>query len=139
MPSSISFGADIVQVKGHIIIGANAGERLTFLERATTLWLQSNGPESISTAPSDRKLQGDYLWPFTVSLPKEVVLPVASKNTQETFRLPQTFTERHASASIQYDINLRLVRGKLRPDYRYVFLTILCCCLPIVFLTFMRF
>ncbi|KAF9466645.1 hypothetical protein BDZ94DRAFT_187800 [Collybia nuda] len=114
----------IVYVKGSIITGSHSGEQFTFLECSKTLWSQStaiNESTSLNNNNNNNgrsQLRGDRLWPYAISLPKEIVLPIASKSSPETFRLPQTFLERHARASIQYSVNLLISRGKLRLDHR---------------------
>jgi len=133
------------QVHGQVITGANQGEQLTFVDIQRTLWSQSDGePQNTSSDSGDStpvpllnpgganssgtpppspkftgKLQGDYTWHFSIELPKQVVVPFGNRNEPQVFRLPQTFNERHARASICYDVSLRLNRGKLRADYRY--------------------
>ncbi|RDB25885.1 hypothetical protein Hypma_006734 [Hypsizygus marmoreus] len=115
--------AVVVSVKGQIITGASPGDQYTFLDIATNLWSQSLGdPRNPSSVPSDikftDKLRGDYCWPFSIPLPREVVLCVGAQNESQTFHLPQTFVERHTRASIQYEVILHLSRSKLRTDHR---------------------
>jgi len=54
--------------------------------------------------------KGDYNWPFSLSIPATFV------KEGKTFRLPQFFSDRLAIFRIQYVAELRVVRGKLRPD-----------------------
>ena len=60
------------------------------------------------------KVQGDYTWPFSIDLPKEVLL-----NRKKMYTLPETFNEQQTRAYITYDVSVRFVRNKLRTDYRY--------------------
>ncbi|KAH9481702.1 hypothetical protein JR316_0006229 [Psilocybe cubensis] len=127
----------IVSIRGQVIMGANRGEQMTFIEISHTLWSPATGGEQMSinsnhsNAPATQeqapaasslnssqpskvkgKLQGDYMWPFSIELPNQVVWG------GKTFSLPQTFYERHARASITYEVSLQLSRGKLRADHR---------------------
>ncbi|KIM40547.1 hypothetical protein M413DRAFT_412501 [Hebeloma cylindrosporum] len=122
----------VVSVQGQFITGANEGEQLTFLHISKTLWSQSEGDPrsgnspaggSSSVAPStppkfSGKIQGDYTWPFSIDLPKEVLVPCGNRNEPQVFTLPETFNERHTRASITYDVSVRFVRTKLRADHR---------------------
>ncbi|KAH9481701.1 hypothetical protein JR316_0006228 [Psilocybe cubensis] len=87
----------------------------------------TTAPATTTSAPSVEpstpkftgKLQGEYTWPFKVDLPKQVVvLSGGLKGEPQTFALPQTFSERHARASVLYEVSLQLTKGKLRADYR---------------------
>jgi len=122
----------IISVHGQFITGANQGEQLTFLDVSKTLWSQSEGDprhvdpydrDSSSAATSTPtkftgKLQGDYTWPFSIDLPKEVLVPFGGRNEPQVFTLPQTFTERHERASIRYEVSVRFIRAKLQKDHR---------------------
>ncbi|KAG6916057.1 hypothetical protein DXG01_008630 [Tephrocybe rancida] len=121
--------AAIVSIKGQIITSANATKHFTFLDITKTIWSKSNDITHPSTHPttssnvhkdiSGKKLTGDHFWPFTIALPKEVLLPSRTKREPELFRLPESFHERHVRASVQYSLHLRLVRGRFRPDNKY--------------------
>ncbi|KAF8905075.1 hypothetical protein CPB84DRAFT_1845157 [Gymnopilus junonius] len=126
----------IVSVIGQVITGANQGEQLTFINILRTLWSQTEGeprntnpdnedsslagtPEATGSSPKyTGKLQGEYTWHFSIPLPKEVVLPLGSRNEPQVFTPPATFNERHARASVAYEVSLKLTRGKLRPDQK---------------------
>lgn len=130
-----------LQVRGQVITGPNRGEQMTFIDISHTLWSQADGEQltirpNHSNAPATQggisgtdgtdgtdssqssklkgKLQGEYTWPFSIDLPRQVVLG------GKAFSLPQTFYERHARASITYEVSLQLARGKLRTDHRSV-------------------
>ncbi|KAF8200065.1 hypothetical protein K438DRAFT_1823146, partial [Mycena galopus ATCC 62051] len=102
-----------ILIKGEILEGRTATAPIVFLNSKHTLWSAAEGDPQASensAGKSNLKLQGDYHWPFTVPIPTTM-----TKNG-ETFRLPHTFLDRLASFSVRYSAELRLVRGKLRPD-----------------------
>ncbi|KAF7322022.1 hypothetical protein MKEN_00724900 [Mycena kentingensis (nom. inval.)] len=119
-----------VIVKGEVLGSAQQGMAsvvpLAFLEMRHVLWTASEGDPSASetTVPTTNrigsklngiKLKGDYSWPFAISLPEEVA------KEGKTYRLPHSFTDRTAVCSVRYTIELRVVRGKLRPDDKVAF------------------
>ncbi|KAJ7494935.1 hypothetical protein FB451DRAFT_986832, partial [Mycena latifolia] len=59
------------------------------------------------TGARSGRLKGEYTWPFSIPLPATA----ASKG--KSFELPHTFVERGANFSIQYSLELRILRGKL--------------------------
>ncbi|KAJ7733714.1 hypothetical protein B0H14DRAFT_2408917 [Mycena olivaceomarginata] len=60
------------------------------------------------------KLKGNYELPFSIKIPEFAESP----DGEERFRLPHTFTDRASRGSIQYYLELRISRGKLRSDDR---------------------
>ncbi|KDR78971.1 hypothetical protein GALMADRAFT_244680 [Galerina marginata CBS 339.88] len=126
----------VVSVTGQVIVGANQGEQLTFIDISQTLWSHFDGePQNTNSDDGNSspegtdvptgsppkftgKLQGDYTWQFSIDLPKEVVLPSGPRNQPHVFNPPQTFNERHTRASINYEVSVRFTRGKLRTDHR---------------------
>ncbi|KAJ7784473.1 hypothetical protein B0H16DRAFT_1492632 [Mycena metata] len=101
-----------VLIKGEIMDGGPASIPISFLDLKHTVWSAAEGdplaPEN--TGKSMLKLKGDYHWPFSIELPTTL-----TKDGQ-TFRLPHTFMDRLASFSVRYTAELRILRGKLRPD-----------------------
>lgn len=117
-----------MQACGQIV---NAMEKLIFVDVSSTLWSPTMGNPRIlssatganpptSTATFTGKLEGEYIWDFTLDLPKEVVMPCGFHNKPRVFTLPQSFHERQTKVSIAYEVVVRVVRGKLRADHRYV-------------------
>ncbi|KAG5220730.1 Pkinase-domain-containing protein [Salix suchowensis] len=94
------------QVTGRIITGAGSSDSYTFLNTSVPIW---------SKVAAGAKLQGSSTWPFSVPLPKTVSIPTSSGGSK-LCPLPETFMERGMMASIQYDLTLRIARGKLRAD-----------------------
>ncbi|KAL0954346.1 hypothetical protein HGRIS_003340 [Hohenbuehelia grisea] len=111
-----------VSVLGLIISGANPGDTYTFLELNQVLWAKAHSGDPRQPGSAGRfsgKLPpGEYAWPFSFAMPPEVTLYVGAgaHGAERNFRLPQTFLERHARASVQYSVVVRVVRNKLRPD-----------------------
>ncbi|KAF7376565.1 hypothetical protein MSAN_00072800 [Mycena sanguinolenta] len=110
--SAEAIQAICVLIKGEVMQGGPAAVPLVFLESKHTLWSAADGdpqaPENLGK--SVLKLQGDYHWPFSIALPTTLT------KDSETYRLPHTFLDRLASFSVRYVAEMRIVRGKLRPD-----------------------
>ncbi|KAE9405200.1 hypothetical protein BT96DRAFT_877009 [Gymnopus androsaceus JB14] len=115
LESGESINAVVISIRGQVVSGSTI---YTFLDCSQTLWPQptSNGQKS------NDKLQGEQEWPFSIHIPKEVALTLGTKDAPrvEVFRLPHTFLERHARASIQYEVVLRLARGFMKTDHRII-------------------
>ncbi|KAJ7351232.1 hypothetical protein DFH08DRAFT_805966 [Mycena albidolilacea] len=60
------------------------------------------------------KLKGNYELPFSIKIPEFAESP----DGEQLFRLPHTFTDRASWGSIEYYLELRISRGKLRSDDR---------------------
>ncbi|KAJ7782336.1 hypothetical protein DFH07DRAFT_320702 [Mycena maculata] len=104
-----------IVIKGEIVKGTVPLSRTAFLESKKLLWSSAEGdPQAPGNTGknSTLKLKGEYIWPFSIELPKTL------SRDGKTFSLPHTFLDRLASFSIQYTAELRMVRGKLRPDDR---------------------
>lgn len=72
------------------------------------------------TSKFTSKLEGEYVWDFSLNLPKEVIVPSGLHNMPQVFSLPQTFYESHTRVRVVYEVALRIVRRKLRADPRSV-------------------
>ncbi|KAJ3739215.1 hypothetical protein DFH05DRAFT_532940 [Lentinula detonsa] len=112
--SGESINAVVISIQGKIISGS---KQHIFLEYTQTLWSSSS-----DYPKSDGRLQGEHNWPFKLHFPKEVTLTVGTKDAPrvEVFQLPQSFMERHAKASIQYEVIARFARGMLKTDHRII-------------------
>jgi len=113
-----TISAVTVTLKGRLVTGAGSNDAQKFLERHVTLWSKSMGdPRAprVSDAAHSGKLQGEYVWPFSIQLPKTVSLP-GNHGCPQEYSLPQTFLERDTRASIQYDLTVLISRNKLRTD-----------------------
>ncbi|KAL0954347.1 hypothetical protein HGRIS_003341 [Hohenbuehelia grisea] len=115
-----SIQAITVSLTGRIITGSGSSDSHTFLNDTHTLWSKSsssNGSRTPSPTGGSGKLQGACSWPFSLALPSTVRLPFSSARGQTVVcPLPETFNERGVRAVVQYDITLKVVRGKLRAD-----------------------
>ncbi|KAJ7041041.1 hypothetical protein C8F04DRAFT_187597 [Mycena alexandri] len=104
----------VIIIKGNLIAKGEADKRLNFVQSRELLWTTSMGdPRTPSSAAKewDGKLHGQYRWPFSINLQKAFTAAIG-----EEFRLPHTFTEHFARANVEYYIELRIIRGKFRPD-----------------------
>ncbi|KAJ6624070.1 hypothetical protein B0H10DRAFT_1785291 [Mycena sp. CBHHK59/15] len=109
-----------ILIRGQIITGPQKQDRVCFLDTSTPLWLKGMpNPREPGAAASDShysgKLSGDYHWPFSISLPKEVTLP-DKQGRVRTFHLPQTFLERTTRASVYYELFVHIARSTFRVD-----------------------
>lgn len=114
-----------VQIKGEIITSGSApGGTTAFLDLSETLWSKTMGdprnPEGSSAQKWGEKLQGDYCWPFSIELPRDVTLVAKNRPSGDVFRLPQTFLERFSKAGIQYKLEVRFTRSRLKIDNMWV-------------------
>ncbi|KAF7316705.1 hypothetical protein HMN09_00403600 [Mycena chlorophos] len=106
-----------VRVRGSVLTGPSEIERRLFLDVTTPLWLKG-----VSTPgnTSSKKLSGDSNWPFSISLPTEVVLPdpdpKARNGAVRTYKLPQTFSERTTRVSVIYELYVHIARSMFRVD-----------------------
>ncbi|KAJ6498815.1 hypothetical protein C8R45DRAFT_897469 [Mycena sanguinolenta] len=116
--SAEAIQAVCVLIKGEVMQGGPAAAPLVFLESKHTLWSAAEGDPQApqNSGKSVLKLQGDYQWPFSITLPTTLT------KDGETYRLPHTFLDRLASFSVRYAAEMRIVRGKLRPDDKRVHL-----------------
>ncbi|KAJ7476345.1 hypothetical protein B0H11DRAFT_2032019 [Mycena galericulata] len=103
-----------VKIAGSVVTGSNLDDRKTFWKFSTTLWTRGTSPPEI----------GHHTWPFAVPIPSEV--SIAHDGSSATFRLPESFLERHTRATVLYDISVVVSRGFLRADstfktrFRYI-------------------
>lgn len=131
-----------LQVQGQFITGVNPEDQLNFIDISKTLWSQADGAPRNATADHDSsspptseqtppkftgKLQGEFLWPFAIDLPKKVNLSLEGRSDGNgrqaagPFAPPQTFNERTVRAGIHYEISVRIARGRFKADHRRVF------------------
>ncbi|KAJ7347304.1 hypothetical protein DFH08DRAFT_960651 [Mycena albidolilacea] len=82
---------------------------IIFFESKHTVW--SAGEDAPEGTKKFAALKGDYLWPFSISVPS-----ASTSKGGEIFRLPHTFSDTGSSFNIRYVAELRILRGKLRPD-----------------------
>ncbi|CDO77950.1 hypothetical protein BN946_scf184720.g4 [Trametes cinnabarina] len=82
-------------------------EEIRFLDVSAELW-------NAKSAPS--KLTGKQTWPFSITLPAECVNPERgkSKQLQEVYSLPPTFSERASPAYIDYKLVATVRKGSFR-------------------------
>ncbi|KAF5391659.1 hypothetical protein D9757_002486 [Collybiopsis confluens] len=86
MSNSRHISAVRVIVRGELSIGTQEADRVTFLELASTLWAKDS--------PEPRR---DLHWPFSVSLPRQVITSSGTAKEIEAYPLPPTFIERNTT------------------------------------------
>ncbi|KAJ7244041.1 hypothetical protein C8J57DRAFT_1365286 [Mycena rebaudengoi] len=121
IPSGENILGVTVFIRGEITTGPDEHDRLVFLDITTPLWQkESDFPAPPSRASSSSaKLSGDYHWPFSVDIPKYVVLPGSAESgtrSSREFRLPHTFLERGANVSVHYHLSVCISRRTFRAD-----------------------
>ncbi|KAJ6570979.1 hypothetical protein DFH09DRAFT_1153490 [Mycena vulgaris] len=100
-----------VLVRGEILTGPLPQDRLCFLDIPVPLWSKSGGSSRDMASPS---LSGDCHWPFSIDIPKEVVLADPARlGTVQPYVLPQTFFERVSKASVNYRLSVQISRDAL--------------------------
>nr|GAT45278.1 predicted protein [Mycena chlorophos] len=113
LDSAASIHTVVVSLRGQIITGPLPSDMFTFLDVSQTLWSKAMGdPLSPGGSKWTKDLKGKYQWPF--SLP---IQPTVSLSGQE-FRLPESFSERHTRAQVEYEVCVKIMRPKLRADHR---------------------
>lgn len=122
------------------IVATNANP-FTFWELSHTLWStdmgdprgqQQSGSPAHSQSIGERakytgKLIGAYVWPFAIALPSTCNISLRPKQPPVTLNLPPSFSERGAAQFINYEINVRIRRGTLRIDSKYVIFNYMTC------------
>ncbi|KAJ7829784.1 hypothetical protein B0H14DRAFT_2593870 [Mycena olivaceomarginata] len=102
-----------------LLISKNPHEHSKFFRLQKLVWTPSMG-DLRAPGTSDAgntwtaKLKGDYELPSSIKIPEFAESP----DGEERFRLPHTlaFTDRASWGSIEYYLELRISRGKLRSD-----------------------
>ncbi|KAF7351869.1 hypothetical protein MVEN_01148400 [Mycena venus] len=102
---SKSIHAVCILIRGELLKGKDGAATIPFFKSKHTLW-PVEGTSQVST----KFKKGEHNWPFSLSIPATFV------KEGKTFRLSQFFSDRLAIFRIQYVAELRVVRGKLRPD-----------------------
>ncbi|KAJ6558644.1 hypothetical protein B0H10DRAFT_1846698 [Mycena sp. CBHHK59/15] len=116
IPSGEKISGVAILVRGEIVIGPGKQDRLCFLEILTPLWSKGGGYPG-SAPRLDGRLSGDYRWPFSIYIPKDVVLPdPGRRGVVRTYHLPQTFLERSTKASAHYYLSVNITRSAFRED-----------------------
>ncbi|KAJ7814615.1 hypothetical protein B0H14DRAFT_2849950 [Mycena olivaceomarginata] len=109
-----------VLIRGQIVTGPSHQDRRSFLDLSTPLWLKGmpNPRDTNPGAAGSGKLFGDCHWPFSISLPKEVILPdpAGKHGAVRAYKCPQTFQERTTRASVFYELSVHIARSTFRVD-----------------------
>ncbi len=99
------------------------GKNYIFFNHTETLWSQDDGKPTINSSTDSKvefphsshkeKLQGEYTWPISVTLPKEIKLTPAHETEPRTFLLPHSFNEKFIRATINYTATVKIHRFEL--------------------------
>lgn len=92
-----------------------------FLDHSQVIWSQAMGDPKAPTESSNiekytEKLNGKYSWPFKVPIPREIAGKSSTSSAMQTFKLPATFSERHAKVGVHYEIRIHVRRSTFRAD-----------------------
>ncbi|KAJ7244096.1 hypothetical protein C8J57DRAFT_1083395 [Mycena rebaudengoi] len=109
---AVTVSAEIIMMSGGV--PAVPAARTLIFETKTTLWSAAEGDPQ--TREKSGKLEGEYTWPFSIHIPA-----TSESKEGKPFELPHTFFEQTANSSIQYSVELRIIRGKLRQDDKCFF------------------
>ncbi|KAJ7667124.1 hypothetical protein B0H17DRAFT_1251884 [Mycena rosella] len=97
-----------IVVRGEILTGPQPQNKLCFLDILVPFW------SKFAAGTVSPPLSGDCHWPFSIDIPKDVVLPDPAKpGTARTYALPQTFLERNSKASAHYYLSVQITRSAL--------------------------
>lgn len=72
-------------------------------------------PAATTSSEFTGRLYGHHQWPFTFAIPPNVEIS-NSNGPKEVYRTPPSFSERLTSVHIQYQLIVRIRRGKFRID-----------------------
>ncbi|GBE88581.1 hypothetical protein SCP_1303980 [Sparassis crispa] len=99
-----------------------------FLNMKRTLWSCSvdQDPEVLADAPNtvkqSGKLKGRYEWPFSFKLPKgvSIVSHIDVDSARKNFRLPPSLSDGISGVRVEYQLAVRVERGRLRSHSKLV-------------------
>jgi len=115
----VNNGQDIraidVSVKGRVVTGRNADGEYTFLDLRKTLWTAELDKIDAHRDPANAN---DYIWPFSLDLPKEIVLAQDDSEKDKAFPLPHTFSEAGIPARVYYELVVCLKQSKWKINRR---------------------
>lgn len=103
-----------MQVTGRVASGSGA-DNLQFLNIVVPIWSRSPDQPRLpspSEGASGSKLRGQCSWELSISLPAEVLI------SGRMARLPETLNDRDVAVTVQYEVAIKIGRGKLRSDSR---------------------
>ncbi|KAE9405201.1 hypothetical protein BT96DRAFT_1066021 [Gymnopus androsaceus JB14] len=118
---SVNNGQDIraidVSVKGRVVTGRNADGEYTFLDLRKTIWTAELDKIDAHRDPANAN---DYIWPFSLDLPKEIVLAQDDSEKDKAFPLPHTFSEAGIPARVYYELVVCLKQSKWKMNRRFL-------------------
>ncbi|KAF5391525.1 hypothetical protein D9757_002501 [Collybiopsis confluens] len=116
---SVHSGQDIrsisVSLRGRVLTGRSSDGVFTFLNLHDTLW---SGELGDLQAHKDPTGEYDYSWPFSLALPKDVVVSPGNDGRSRTFPLPHTFVESGIPARVLYQLVVSVKQSKWKRNRR---------------------
>jgi hypothetical protein len=87
-------------------------EEELFLDVTKAVWTPAS--------PSEGKVVGQHTFPFSITIPRDVMIAPVPKAAPKSFPLPPTFSERASPAYIDYRLFVTVRRGRLRVNKQCV-------------------
>ncbi|KAG6861947.1 hypothetical protein C0995_009131 [Termitomyces sp. Mi166 len=122
LASSTYISSITISVKGRIITsGAEEGSYI-FLDKTHTVWSKAHGNPRHASSTQNIKHKGnldpgEYSWSFSFPFPATFDYSNEPGSAgMKSYRTPQSVSERHTPATVQYELFLHIGRGALRPD-----------------------
>ncbi|KAJ3720830.1 hypothetical protein DFJ43DRAFT_717265 [Lentinula guzmanii] len=116
---SVNNGEDIravhISLRGRVLTGRTSDAVCTFLDLQETLWTEGSGSLEANV---DSTNESDYIWPYSLVLPKDVAISQVDGEKEQVFPLPHTFTEPGVPARVQYELEVFLKQTKWKRNRR---------------------
>jgi Arrestin (or S-antigen), N-terminal domain len=84
------------------------------------LFLNVTKPIWTPASSSEGKVVGQHTFPFSIVIPRDVMIAPVPKAAPKSFPLPPTFSERASPAYIDYRLFVTVRRGRLRVNKQCV-------------------
>jgi hypothetical protein len=84
------------------------------------LFLDITEPVWTPASPREGKVVGQHTFPFSITIPRDVMIAPVPKAAPKSFPLPPTFSERASPAYIDYKLFVTVRRGRLRVNKQCV-------------------
>ncbi|KAG6854439.1 hypothetical protein C0991_006518 [Blastosporella zonata] len=109
-----------ISVKGSLTTAGTEGESHVFLNKSYNVWSKAMGNPRYASSTQNVKHRGNldsgvYTWPLLIPFPANFDYS-DGLTAKKSYRTPQSFLERGAPATVQYELLLRIGRGVLRAD-----------------------
>ena len=84
------------------------------------LFLDITEPVWTPASPSEGNLVGQHTFPFSITIPRDVLIAPVPKAARKNLPLPPTYSERASPAYIDYRLFVTVRRGRLRVNKQCV-------------------